>query len=237
MKCKNCGAELDHLKINVFNRDGSDSSIDVPIEEFPEDAIVFETDQNWCGYDLSEEEMMDDIRCPCCGKFPGEPKHGIQVYDVVRVVFFKDADHDGDEDHWIPVTEQLPKTDGRFMVTIKGKSGKPHVEMRNFHAGAQKWESQLGYVEENILAWQARPRPYGWKPRQADTELYGHWIYWDGWCGNHDRRIDDATCSVCGYKHPTVRATKEEWDTRTFLSDTCPGCGAKMKKGETVNVV
>ena len=63
-------------------------------------------------------------------------------------------------------------------------------------------------------------------------ELYGHWIYWDGWCGNHDRRIDDATCSVCGYRHPTVRATKEEWDTPKFLSDTCPGCGAKMKKGE-----
>lgn len=138
---------------------------------------------------------------------------------------------------WIPVTEQLPKTDGRFMVTIKGKSGKPHVEMRNFNAGAQKWESQLGYVEENILAWQARPRPYGVKPRQADTELYGHWIYWDGWCGNHDRRIDDATCSVCGYKHPTVRATKEEWDTPKFLSDLCPGCGAKMKKGGACNAV
>lgn len=144
-----------------------------------------------------------------------------------------------DEDnHWIPVTEQLPKTDGRFMVTIKGKSGKPHVEMRNFHAGAQKWENQYNWpADENILAWKARPRPYGVKPSQADTELSGHWIYWDGWCGNHDRRIDDATCSVCGYKHPTVRATKEEWDTRKFLSDTCPGCGAKMKKGGACNAV
>lgn len=64
------------------------------------------------------------------------------------------------------------------------------------------------------------------KPSQAA------WIYWDGWCGNHDRRIDDATCSGCGYKHPTVWATKTEWDTPKFLSDTCPGCGAKMKKGE-----
>lgn len=64
------------------------------------------------------------------------------------------------------------------------------------------------------------------KPRQAA------WLYWDGWCGNHDRRIDDATCSGCGYKHPTVRATKTEWDTPKFLSDTCPGCGAKMEKGE-----
>lgn len=68
---------------------------------------------------------------------------------------------------WIPVTEKLPTTDGRFMVTIKGKSGKPHVEMRNFHAGSQKWESQLGWWEENIMAWQARPRPYGRKPKEG----------------------------------------------------------------------
>lgn len=70
-----------------------------------------------------------------------------------------------EESGWIPVTEKLPTTDGRFMVTIKGRSGKPHVEMRNFHAGSQKWESQYGWREENVLAWQARPRPYGYKPK------------------------------------------------------------------------
>ena len=68
---------------------------------------------------------------------------------------------------WISVRERLPKTDGRFLVTIKGRSGKPHVEMRNFHAGSQKWESQYGWREENVLAWQARPRPYGWKPKEV----------------------------------------------------------------------
>ena len=68
---------------------------------------------------------------------------------------------------WIPVTERLPTTDGRFMVTIKGRSGKPHVEMRNFHARSQKWENQCGWLsEENILAWQQRPRPFGWNPRR-----------------------------------------------------------------------
>src|SRR5574343_874061 len=25
------------------------------------------------------------------------------------------------------------------------------------------------------------------------------WIYWDGWKSNHDRRIEDAVCSQCGY--------------------------------------
>lgn len=50
------------------------------------------------------------------------------------------------------------------------------------------------------------------------------WIYWDGWCGNHDKRIDDAVCSKCGYKHPIVKGSPQ------FLSNYCPNCGSKMKK-------
>ena len=34
---------------------------------------------------------------------------------------------------------------------------------------------------------------------------HGEWIYWDGLRGNHDQRIEDATCSKCGYIHHTVR--------------------------------
>lgn len=66
---------------------------------------------------------------------------------------------------------------------------------------------------------------------------HGHWIYWGGWCGNHDMRIDDAVCSECGYKHPTVRW--ELGDPRgeagckvvlKKLKDECPKCGAVMQK-------
>lgn len=77
----------------------------------------------------------------------------------------KPAEKVEDVANWIPVAVQLPKTDGRFMVTIKGKSGKPHVEMRNFHAGPQTWERMC--YEEKVLAWQARPRPYGSKPKEG----------------------------------------------------------------------
>ena len=60
----------------------------------------------------------------------------------------------------------------------------------------------------------------------------GHWIYWGGWCGNHDKRIDDAVCSECGYEHRTVRY--EKGDYHNFvpfkLADKCPGCGAVMDK-------
>ncbi len=52
--------------------------------------MVFETTQNWTGYELTEEEMIDGIRCPICGEFPFKHKE-VQVYDVVRVVCFKEG--------------------------------------------------------------------------------------------------------------------------------------------------
>ena len=50
------------------------------------------------------------------------------------------------------------------------------------------------------------------------------WKYWDGWMSNHDKRIDDATCSKCGYEHTIVKGSPE------LLSDYCPNCNSKMKK-------
>ena len=64
-----------------------------------------------------------------------------------------------------------------------------------------------------------------WYWEKQTNEIEAAWQYWDGWCGNHDKRIDDATCSKCGYKHPIVRGTPE------LLADYCAGCGAKMIKG------
>ena len=48
------------------------------------------------------------------------------------------------------------------------------------------------------------------------------WIVWKGWIGNHDRRIDDAKCSNCGFAHPTVFLTLDK------LGKYCPSCGRKM---------
>ena len=65
----------------------------------------------------------------------------------------------------------------------------------------------------------------------------GRWVYWGGWSGNHDMRIDNAVCSECGYKHHTVRW--ENGDPRgeaayeavlNKLSNKCPKCGALMQK-------
>lgn len=88
------------------------------------------------------------------------------------------------------------------------------------------------------------PDPYvTWQHRQkyfseGSLEVkHGHWIYWDGWCGNHDMRIEDAVCSECGYKHPVVRwergdsiSKKDAYEiVLNKLADKCPGCGAEME--------
>lgn len=66
------------------------------------------------------------------------------------------------------------------------------------------------------------------------SKRHGRWIYWDGWCGNHDMRIEDAVCSECGYKHPTVRWEQGDPRSDEFvlnkLKDECPKCGAIMQK-------
>lgn len=48
------------------------------------------------------------------------------------------------------------------------------------------------------------------------------WKFWPGWSGNHDRRIDDAVCTNCNYKHETVFGSIDK------LAKRCPGCGFKM---------
>ena len=60
------------------------------------------------------------------------------------------------------------------------------------------------------------------------------WLFWEGWMSNHDMRIDDAVCSSCGYKHPTVRrtpySTETEQDVLNKLSRFCPNCGKRMRE-------
>ncbi len=65
---------------------------------------------------------------------------------------------------------------------------------------------------------------------EARHEKIGYWEFWEGWIGNHDQRIEDATCSECGYMHSTVRRNKGETANKVLkkLATICPGCGAKM---------
>lgn len=88
MKCEKCGNEIDSLLVDVFRYNGSDDFDKYPVCECEEDAVYIETTQNWTGYELTEEEMLDTIVCPHCNQFPFKSTE-IQVYDVVRIVCFK----------------------------------------------------------------------------------------------------------------------------------------------------
>ena len=92
MKCEKCGCNLPYVRVNEFQRDGTDIFWDLPISEAKQDAAVVETNPNWCGYELTEEEMLDTIQCPKCKQFPFENTE-IQVYDIVRIVMFRRADN------------------------------------------------------------------------------------------------------------------------------------------------
>jgi len=98
MICENCGKKINGVNINHFNYDGADSDIFLPLKDIGGDnAVMFETDTSWCGYELSEEEQTEEITCPFCGKFPFKCKE-IQVYDnIVQVVMFREESNEDKE--------------------------------------------------------------------------------------------------------------------------------------------
>ena len=61
---------------------------------------------------------------------------------------------------WIPVSSELPSSDGRFEVTIKGSKGKRHVEICDFHKEAHGYKWGHRYDYPNVTAWRKRPEPY-----------------------------------------------------------------------------
>lgn len=84
VKCEKCGKEMPYLLVDEFNRDGSDLFLRYSYNHI-EDFISIVTDRNWAGYELSEEEMLETIVCPHCGKYPFQSKK-IHVYDEVEIV-------------------------------------------------------------------------------------------------------------------------------------------------------
>lgn len=61
---------------------------------------------------------------------------------------------------WIPCSRELPSSDGRFEVTIKGSKGKRHVEMCNYYKDARVVFGNEKWGGENVIAWRQRPEPY-----------------------------------------------------------------------------
>ena len=93
MKCEKCGKELEHIDINMFDRDGSDDLDSHCFQECEENAVVIDTNSAWAGYELSDEERLETVKCPHCGQFPFKNTE-IQVHEIVRLVMFRRSDED-----------------------------------------------------------------------------------------------------------------------------------------------
>lgn len=87
--CEKCGKQIDYVVINAFNYDGSDSPYfaDVTWDE-EHKCATFQTGENWCGYELTDEERKDDIRCPECGEYPFDEGTEIEVWEPVEVIMW-----------------------------------------------------------------------------------------------------------------------------------------------------
>ncbi len=67
---------------------------------------------------------------------------------------------------------------------------------------------------------------------ESEVEPTAVWEFWKGWTCNYAYRIEDATCSRCGYMRPTVRISQgDKATTQEVLSKLgkyCPNCRSKM---------
>ena len=88
MTCEKCGNRITNVLVDMFDHEGADDFHEMPITACGKSAAYIDTSANWTGYELSEEEMPDTIRCPYCKQYPFVDTE-IHVEEVVRVVMFR----------------------------------------------------------------------------------------------------------------------------------------------------
>lgn len=87
--CEHCGKQIDRINTSVFNYDGSDSEHQMLLTFDKETGcVVFETTQNWTGYELTDEERKEGIRCPHCGEYPFDKSVEIEFHEPVNVLMW-----------------------------------------------------------------------------------------------------------------------------------------------------
>lgn len=87
MNCNCCGVEIDRVLVNVFLPDGSDKEALIQFSDNGEETYCLETDRNWTGYELCEEEQIETIKCPKCKKFPFKTRT-LDVSEPVYLIFW-----------------------------------------------------------------------------------------------------------------------------------------------------
>lgn len=115
--CERCGKQIDHINTSVFQYDGTDSEYQMPLT-FDETTgcVVFETTQNWTGYELTDEERKDGIRCPHCGEYPFDSSVEIEFHEPVEVLMWtaKNADTQRDYEADVEMTEYCERYESTY---------------------------------------------------------------------------------------------------------------------------
>lgn len=138
MKCEKCGKEINQVKVNMFQCDGSDVDILADISENDYGNVMITTDANWTGYELTDEERFETIMCPHCEEYPLKDEE-IQVYNEVKVVMFKEKEIEttekltGKKSH----TLKLPCQVGDAVYWLKRESG---LAARIFQLEVERFE-------------------------------------------------------------------------------------------------
>ena len=98
--CERCGKQIGHINTSVFLYDGTDSEYQMPLT-FDEKTgcVVFETTQNWTGYELTNEERKEGIRCPHCGEYPFDSSVEIELHEPVEVLMWTSKQTDAQRDY------------------------------------------------------------------------------------------------------------------------------------------
>lgn len=78
IKCGHCHKPIDKIVTSCFERDGSDSEYKFHVYCADRLAVI-DLPETWCGWELSERERMEGIRCPRCGGFPFDAVAGLEA--------------------------------------------------------------------------------------------------------------------------------------------------------------
>ncbi len=108
MKCNCCGEEISQVLIRKFFADGSDSNVLADIDDLGDDCYGIDTDQNWTGYILDEDDkdVYNTILCPKCNEFPFMDKE-IHQQEIVQLTFWNEQELYADNEA-IKTLEQEP---------------------------------------------------------------------------------------------------------------------------------
>ncbi len=98
--CNKCGKPLPEIEADVFDHEGADDWVRFKIHPYHNEAVCVDLPMSWTGFDLSDEEARECIRCPQCKEYPFDDQE-MHIHTQTTVVMFDKRAHPGESD--IPV--------------------------------------------------------------------------------------------------------------------------------------